>query len=643
MATTPDRERQLQEDAAQLQRLGYAQQLLRDMGGFSNFAVSFSIISILTGAVTLYGHGLRFGGPYVMGVGWPLVAVMTLAVAASLAQLASSFPTAGALYHWAAMLGGPRVGFFTAWLNTVGQFAITAGIDYGLAEFLADMLGLPRERGAVLSLYAAILLSHAMLNHVGVRVVAWLNDFSAWYHLAGVALLIGALAALAPRQDAAFLLTRFSSESPSWYVYGFLIGLLQAQWTFTGYDASAHISEETRDPTRNAPWGIFLSVAVSAVVGYVLLGAVTLAIQDLPAAAAAPNPFLYVLTSALGPSVGGALVWVAIGAMWFCGLSSVTSNSRMLFAFARDNGLPGSRWLKHVSPRFRSPSVAVWVSVAAAFVVALWAEAYAAMVALSTLALYASYARIRPADAVLQGIVELSGSGHPWMDAEESREAGVAAGGRGVRGQRADAAGVRRTPGATPEHLAVLGLPSPAPGGRCSPDACAPAAGAGEQRARTGHYAAGARPAQRRAGAVRAGRGRRIPGAAGGRPGARCVLTLPASVRILLATSPVDMRKSIDGLMALVRTSWGEDVYSGHLFAFVSRRGDRVKILTFSRGGFVLYYKRLEQGRFRLPPVDAQAQAVQLDATQLAMLLDGIDVAEVKRQPAWTPPGRTGT
>ncbi|XXF76365.1 IS66 family insertion sequence element accessory protein TnpB [Myxococcaceae bacterium GXIMD 01537] len=121
------------------------------------------------------------------------------------------------------------------------------------------------------------------------------------------------------------------------------------------------------------------------------------------------------------------------------------------------------------------------------------------------------------------------------------------------------------------------------------------------------------------------------------------MLTLPASVRILLATGPVDMRKSIDGLMALVRTAWGEDVYSGHLFAFVSRRGDRVKILTFSRGGFVLYYKRLERGRFRLPPVDAEAQSVQLDATQLAMLLDGIDVAEVKRQPAWTPPGRAGT
>jgi transposase len=115
------------------------------------------------------------------------------------------------------------------------------------------------------------------------------------------------------------------------------------------------------------------------------------------------------------------------------------------------------------------------------------------------------------------------------------------------------------------------------------------------------------------------------------------VLTLPSAVKILLATEPVDMRKSIDGLMALVRSGWGEDVYSGHLFVFVSRRGDRVKVLTFSRGGFILYYKRLEQGRFRLPRVEEQARAVSLDATQLAMLLDGIDVAQVKRPPAWQP------
>jgi amino acid transporter len=391
LAGMSDSSEQRSRDAEQLRRFGYAQQLLREMGGFGSFALSFSIISILTGAVTLYGHGLRFGGPVVMTVGWPLVAVMTLAVAASLAELASAYPTAGALYHWAAILGGPGWGFTTAWLNTLGQFAITAGIDYGLAGFLAPMLGLPSSRGYVLTLYALVLFSHALLNHIGVRTVAMLNWFSAWYHVGGALVVIAALALFAPKQPWHFLVTRFTDQ-PYPYGYAFAVGLLQAQWTFTGYDASAHITEETVDPTRNAPWGIVLSVAVSGVMGWLLLVAVTLAIGDLPAAVRADNPFIFVLSSALGSSLGGALVWVVIGAMWFCGLASITSNSRMLFAFARDGGLPASPHVARVSSRFSSPHVAIWVSAVAAFVIALWAEAYAVMVALSTTALYASYA-----------------------------------------------------------------------------------------------------------------------------------------------------------------------------------------------------------------------------------------------------------
>lgn len=371
-------------DAEQLRKLGYAQQLLRDMGGFANFALSFSIISVLTGAVTLYGHGLRHGGPRQMLVGWPLVALLTLFIAASLAELASAFPTAGALYHWSALLGGKAAGWTTAWLNLIGQFAITAGIDYGLSEFLAAMLGLSGRRPALL-LCAAILFTHAVLNHLGVRLVARLNDLSAFVHLGGVAILVGALWLFAPHQPAAFLMSRAGSSSD------FLVGLLLACWTFTGYDASAHVSEETHDPSRNAPWGMVLAVAVSGVAGYAMLLAVTLSIGDLPGAVAADNPFIFVLRGALGARLGNALVSVAMVAMWFCGLSSVTSNSRMLFAFARDGGLPFSGPLARVSTRFRSPHLAVWTSAAMAMLIALWADAYSAMVALSTLALYASY------------------------------------------------------------------------------------------------------------------------------------------------------------------------------------------------------------------------------------------------------------
>jgi len=384
-------------DELSLRRLGYAQQLLRRMGGFESFALSFSVISILTGAVTLYGHGLSWGGPRVMLFGWPLVALLTLPVAASLSQLASSYPTAGALYHWAAILGGRGWGFLTAWLNTIGQAAITAGIDYGLAQFVAPMLGMPADRPHLVGICAAVLASHGALNHLGVRAVARLNSLSAWVHLAGVAAIVLGLWLFAPSQPAAFLLAAAPAPpAPAFAqghagLYGFLVGLLLAGWTFTGYDASAHGAEETHDATRNAPWGIVLSVAVSAIAGWALLVAVTLAIRDLPAAVAAENPFVHVLEGALGTRAGGALVWVAMAAMWFCGLASVTSNSRMLFAFARDGGLPFSAQLARVSPRFRSPQVSVWTACAAALAVALWSDAYAAMTALSTIALYASY------------------------------------------------------------------------------------------------------------------------------------------------------------------------------------------------------------------------------------------------------------
>jgi transposase len=116
------------------------------------------------------------------------------------------------------------------------------------------------------------------------------------------------------------------------------------------------------------------------------------------------------------------------------------------------------------------------------------------------------------------------------------------------------------------------------------------------------------------------------------------MLTLPPSVRIYLASALVDMRRGHDGLSALVRNHWDVDIYGGHLFVFVGRRADRCKILFWDRGGFVLYYKRLERGRFRLPQIPTGASSVAMDATELAMLLDGIDVGKVRRPARWTPP-----
>src|SRR6266550_5835272 len=143
------RETQIANDIDDLRRLGYAQQLIREMGGFSNFAISFSIISILTGAVLLYGYGLKFAGPIINTVGWPVVSLLTLCVAASMAELASAYPTAGGLYFWAFRLGGRGWAWLTAWMNMIGQVTITAGINIAAAIYLIGavtrVFGLPRD------------------------------------------------------------------------------------------------------------------------------------------------------------------------------------------------------------------------------------------------------------------------------------------------------------------------------------------------------------------------------------------------------------------------------------------------------------------------------------------------------------------
>jgi amino acid transporter len=387
------------DDARELNALGYAQELFRTMGGFSNFAISFSIISILTGAVTLYSHGLVMGGPAEMAFGWPLVSVFTLTVASSMAELASSMPTSGAMYHWACRLGGKGWGWLTAWFNIIGQLATLAGIDYGCALFVTPLIGVPTTTGNVLIVYAVVLVSHAVINHVGIRLVARLNDLSVTVHVVGVIAIVGALFIFAPKQPLGFFFARITSNTNGWpYWWAFVVGLLQAQWTFTGYDASASVSEETVDPRHRVPWGIVMAVVVSSVVGYLLLMALTLAIQDIPAvlnardAGGQPIPaVIAILTTALGTRAGGLVTALAAMAMWFCGLSAVTWTSRVIYAFARDGGMPLAGAWRRVSPKHLTPAPAIWLSVVVAFVATLSSGTYAVVTSLSVIGLYVSY------------------------------------------------------------------------------------------------------------------------------------------------------------------------------------------------------------------------------------------------------------
>ncbi len=386
------------DEQADLSRFGYAQELFRAMGGFSNFAISFSIISVLTGAVTLYGYGLEMGGPLEMSLGWPIATFFTLLLAASMAELCSAWPTSGAMYHWASGLGSPGLGWLAACLNIIGGVAAQAGINYSCAQFALPFLSLPATQLNLWLMFAFISINQAALNHWGVRLVAILNDLSVTAHILGVVAIVAAVFWLAPVQPASFLATAVNSNGRSPYWWAFLLGLLQAHWTFTGFDGSAHMAEETEDPRRRAPWGIVLSVAVSGAVGYLLLLGLTLAIRDLPSALNAKDASgasvpaaIAVLQTAISPRAGAALGMLTSIAMWFCGLSSLASSSRTLFSLARDGGTPAWAWLRRVSKVHGTPGPAIWSIAATSLVVMFWTEAIPVVTSLSTVTLYIAY------------------------------------------------------------------------------------------------------------------------------------------------------------------------------------------------------------------------------------------------------------
>src|SRR5258707_5104766 len=253
-------------DEEELHQLGYAQELRRRMSGFSNFAVSFTIISILSGCLTLYGYGMATGGPVVIVWGWPFVGIMTLFVGLAMAEVCSSYPTAGGLYYWSAKLARKNAAarsWFTGWFNFLGQVAVTAGIDFGAAFFInafgSLQWGWSTAHWVTILIYAIVLLVHGLLNQFGIRLVALLNDISVWWHIFGVLIIVGVLAIKpAHHQSASFVFGHFVNDTGlgTGTLYIVLIGLLLAQYTFTGYDASAHMTEETHDAARSGPPGL---------------------------------------------------------------------------------------------------------------------------------------------------------------------------------------------------------------------------------------------------------------------------------------------------------------------------------------------------------------------------------------------------
>jgi amino acid transporter len=342
------------------------------------------------------------------GIVWPIGVGFSLLVALCMAQVASAFPTAGGLYHWSSILGGKGWGWATAWFNLGGLVFVTAAVNVGayslFVNFVGPLLGIdPTQLGVVHQVIGVTLItaSHALFNHVGIRVTTLLTDFSGYWIFFVAVLLTLVMLVGAPSLDVARLFQFSNFGGPSggdvWpesssALRMALLGLMWPIYTITGFDASAHTSEETVQASSNVPRGILRSVYLSGLFGWAMVAAFVLAMPSVEEAAKQGANVFPWLMEHVAPGALGKALWLGIViSNYLCGLACVTSTSRMMYAFARDGGLPGSAALKRVSPKWKTPVTAIWATAALAVASTLYAPAYSTLTTACVIFLYLSY------------------------------------------------------------------------------------------------------------------------------------------------------------------------------------------------------------------------------------------------------------
>ncbi len=426
-------------DEQRLHEMGYRQELSRAWSGFTNFAISFTIISVLAGTFTTFAYAWQNGGPIAASIGWPVLCFFVLMVAFSMAELTSAYPTAGGPYWWAHRLGGAGWSWMTGWFNIVGLVGIVASVGYGAAYFLwfllglygVDILGVDFADGDGLlaepfGLFVIILAFVTLLNIFGDKILALLNNISVGWHVIGVAVIIGLLVFVPDEhQSASFVFGERinnngafdgSTTALGFWLLVLPVGFLLAMYTQTGYDASAHTAEETRGAAVSAAQGVWRSVFFSALIGWFVLLAFLFAANDTKAVNDSLGFVGTIFTSSLDPWAAKMVMLIATIGQIFCVAAGLTSASRTWYAFSRDRAIPGWALFRRVN-RDRVPLYAVMaISFFSVLITipALWGTelgvpfAFYAVTGICTVGLYIAYIipvylRLRAGDAFTPG------------------------------------------------------------------------------------------------------------------------------------------------------------------------------------------------------------------------------------------------
>jgi amino acid transporter len=450
MSDTPT----LSDDERHLADLGYKQELHRSWSSFSNFAISFSIISILAGCFTTFGQAWNNGGPIAISIGWPIISAFILVIGLCMSELVSAYPTSGGIYWWASKLGGVKAGYYTGWLNLAGLVAILASVAYGAATYLNVFIDLFSDgyaknflNGELLHQqffwFVVLLLVITAVNIFSSHLLAVINNVSVWWHVFGAAIIV-LIVAITPKshQSFSFVFSERINNSGfgdihggKFWFFALPLGFLLTQYTITGYDASAHLSEETQGAANGAAKGIWQSILYSAIGGWILLLAFLFAathVDTINSTDAAVNPngpgsVITLLATALTPGMLKLVIFISMTGQIYCSTACMTSTSRMLYAFSRDGAVPGSKLWSKVNAN-GTPRNAVLLGAVAALVLTLPAlyksptgapTAFLAVVSIGVIGLYVAFAipiwyRWKAGDAWKSGPWTL-GAKYRWM------------------------------------------------------------------------------------------------------------------------------------------------------------------------------------------------------------------------------------
>ncbi len=340
------------DDIRELAGFGYRQVLDRTLGGFSSFAAGFSYISILTGVFQMFHVGYGAGGPAFFWT-WPLVFLGQMTVALCFAELAARYPLSGGVYQWSQRISSRGVGWMAGWVYLGGSIISLAAVALALQATLPQIApvfqligdrAVPADSARNAAVLGAVLVGlTTLINAVGVRLLARVNNAGVIIELAAASLLIGLLAACAGQRPALLLDTLGHGQGqPLGYFGPFLAASLMASYVLYGFDTAGALAEETEEPRKKAPWAIIQALTAAATAGGLLILFGILAARDpaRPELASIAGGLPLIVKDVLGPMLGTALLVAVVFAVFMCAVAVQAAAVRLIFAMARDNNLP---------------------------------------------------------------------------------------------------------------------------------------------------------------------------------------------------------------------------------------------------------------------------------------------------------------